>query len=191
MDQSDLGMMQEAKVVVGLDFGTTFSGFAYALRVDPENVYTFYDWPMQAEGGGLPYCKTETSLLYAEVSDASNHTFELCGWGWPAYVKYKSMNSVADSSQRTSGSGVSVIQNLDVLSLSGGRGIMPSASNYTSQSRASGVGHLLTLFKLHLATKDASETAIRLLHHFYRRELPRREQSQITFLRFLSSFFRR
>jgi hypothetical protein len=51
-----LGMMQEAKVVVALDFGTTSSGFAYALRADPENVYTFYDWPKQAQGGGLPYC---------------------------------------------------------------------------------------------------------------------------------------
>lgn len=74
-----VGMVQESKLVVGLDFGTTFSGFAYALRADLDKVYTFYDWPMQSEGGGLAYCKTQTSLLYnAHASlGSANPSFEL------------------------------------------------------------------------------------------------------------------
>lgn len=86
-----MGSVVESTVVVGLDFGTTFSGFAYALRAEPNNSYIFCDWPTQAAGGGLPYCKTETSFLYAwHASLGSADPFELREWGMPAYVKYKS-----------------------------------------------------------------------------------------------------
>ncbi|KAG0580945.1 hypothetical protein KC19_4G212300 [Ceratodon purpureus] len=135
--ESAAGMVEESKVVVALDFGTTFSGFAYALRASPENIFTFYDWPMQAEGGGLPYCKTQTSLLYAHAENASVDPFQLEEWGWPAYVKYKSLNkSVFD---------VSVPPNSGALSLSG--------------ERKQPESYFLTLFKLNLAAEGSSNTA--------------------------------
>jgi molecular chaperone DnaK (HSP70) len=37
--------LSKSRVVVGLDFGTTFSGFAFAHITDPEKVYTFFDYP--------------------------------------------------------------------------------------------------------------------------------------------------
>jgi len=39
-----------ARVVVELDFGTTFSGFAFAHMSDPHLIYIFYDWPVQTKG---------------------------------------------------------------------------------------------------------------------------------------------
>ncbi|CAM6113939.1 unnamed protein product [Calypogeia fissa] len=75
------GMLEDPKIAVGIDFGTTFSGFAYALMSDPEKVYTFYDWPSQAAAGAKSYCKTQTSLWY-------NDNSELQDWGWPAYVNH-------------------------------------------------------------------------------------------------------
>ncbi|CAM6118101.1 unnamed protein product [Calypogeia fissa] len=82
------GMLEDPKIVVGIDFRTTFSGFAYALMSDPEKVYTFYDWPSQATAGAKPYCKTQTSLWY-------NDNSELQDWGWPAYVNHnKALQSI-------------------------------------------------------------------------------------------------
>ncbi|KAL3682347.1 hypothetical protein R1sor_000369 [Riccia sorocarpa] len=56
------GILHEPAPKVGLDFGTTYSGFAYALASDTTSVHEFYDWPGQAAMGGKPYCKIETSL---------------------------------------------------------------------------------------------------------------------------------
>ncbi|KAG0579312.1 hypothetical protein KC19_4G089700 [Ceratodon purpureus] len=158
----NLGMVQEAKIIVGLDFGTTFSGFAYALRSDPDTIYTFYDWPMQAASGGIPYCKTQTSLLYADARETSPGLFELRDWGWPAFVKYKSTSAyVANSVRAASGSEFKVIHDLDVLSLSGiPRRSISALKRDGHSSPGSGIGYFLTLFKLHLASKlDASTSS--------------------------------
>lgn len=73
------------RVAVGLDFGTTFSGFAYAHISEPSKVFTFYEWPEQASGGGQPYCKTQTSLYYSK----DDNNIKLESWGWPALVEYR------------------------------------------------------------------------------------------------------
>ncbi|CAM6128186.1 unnamed protein product [Calypogeia fissa] len=44
-------MVEDAKIVVGIDFGTTFSGFAYASKDEPKKIFTFYDWPRPIELG--------------------------------------------------------------------------------------------------------------------------------------------
>jgi molecular chaperone DnaK (HSP70) len=50
--------------VVGLDFGTTYSGFAYAKASDPEHIHVYYDWP--SRNSEKPYCKTLTGIYYTE-----------------------------------------------------------------------------------------------------------------------------
>jgi hypothetical protein len=66
------------RVVVGLDFGTTFSGFAFAHVTDPEKVYTFFDYPKA--GGEKPYCKTLTGSYYKNVGGV----WQFKSWGYPA-----------------------------------------------------------------------------------------------------------
>ena len=78
----------EAKIVVGLDFGTTFSGYAFAHRSKPKEILTFYDWPRPIK----PYCKTLTAIYY-EPGDAA--TAQVKSWGFPALHDYtKDINSL-------------------------------------------------------------------------------------------------
>ena len=71
------------RVVVGLDFGTTFSGFAFAHTTDPEKIYTFYDYPNA--GGEKPYCKTLTGIYYKQVGGK----WQFKSWGYPARSEYE------------------------------------------------------------------------------------------------------
>ena len=86
MEGSSRAFSGGPRVAVGLDFGTTFSGFAYAHISEPSKVFTFYEWPEQASGGGQPYCKTQTSIYY---SKDDNDVLKLESWGWPALVGYR------------------------------------------------------------------------------------------------------
>ncbi|CAG8482225.1 10331_t:CDS:2, partial [Paraglomus occultum] len=52
---------KDVRVVVGLDFGTTFSGFAYAHTTNPNNVETNDTWHNRKA-----LVKTNTALLYDE-----------------------------------------------------------------------------------------------------------------------------
>ncbi|KAJ7539870.1 hypothetical protein O6H91_11G112700 [Diphasiastrum complanatum] len=132
----DYVRVEESRIVVALDFGTTFSGFAYALRADPNKIYTFYDWPMQDVGSGRPYCKTQTSLWYMAGSNAG--TYQLMDWGWPASVNYsKALQSLASS--LCDGRDTNIIQQFAERNL-----LFASNSN-------SAAGFFLTKFKLHLA----------------------------------------
>ncbi|XP_024520364.1 heat shock 70 kDa protein 12A-like [Selaginella moellendorffii] len=70
------------KFVVGLDFGTTYSGFAYAHRIDTKDVNLLYDWPCSPR----PYCKTQTSLFYTPGRE--DDSFKLEDWGWAATKKF-------------------------------------------------------------------------------------------------------
>jgi hypothetical protein len=63
-------------VIVGLYFGTTYSGFSYCHIDDSENIITNDTWP-----GQLGYFKTNTALQY----DNSYKTVE--SWGYPALAK--------------------------------------------------------------------------------------------------------
>jgi hypothetical protein len=67
--------------VISLDFGTTYSGFAFSTRlVDEPEIIVHYDWP--GAENEKPYCKTLTALYYrGEVGRDSS-------WGHPARLEY-------------------------------------------------------------------------------------------------------
>jgi hypothetical protein len=74
-----------ARVVVGLDFGTTYSGYAFAHKSKPNDIFTFYDWAKASR----PYCKTITGIYYKPVdsSDAAGEDQYVCkSWGNPAHL---------------------------------------------------------------------------------------------------------
>lgn len=71
--------LSKPRVVVGLDFGTTFSGFAFAHITDPDKVYTFFEYP-KGKGTEKPYCKTLTGSYYKQ----SGGVWQFKSWGYPA-----------------------------------------------------------------------------------------------------------
>lgn len=72
-------------VIVGLDFGTTFSGFAFAHITDLNRVYCYYDYPRVR--GEKPYCKTLTASYYKQ--NAASGVWEFKNWGFPARAEYE------------------------------------------------------------------------------------------------------
>ncbi|CAG8564138.1 9476_t:CDS:10 [Paraglomus brasilianum] len=67
-------MDRDIRIVVAIDFGTTFSGFAYANKVNPE-IVTNDSWPEQT---GV--FKTNTVLQYDE-------NWNVTKWGYPALAQ--------------------------------------------------------------------------------------------------------
>lgn len=103
----------QAQVVVGLDLGTAFSGFAYAHTSDP-GIFTFYDWPSQVQGGGQPYCKTPTSLYYVPydadgAQPGAAPAVEAGDWGWPARVRYRADVQAAELRAAVEGSSAEAV----------------------------------------------------------------------------------
>ncbi|MCO5601734.1 hypothetical protein L7F22_055858 [Adiantum nelumboides] len=84
---SSSGVVTEPRVVVAVDFGTTFSGFAYAKFSEPDEVFKVYEWPGASRAGAKPYCKTQTSLFYAPPP-APGLPFRLLDWGWSGLLAY-------------------------------------------------------------------------------------------------------
>lgn len=68
---------------MGLDFGTTFSGFAFAHITELEKIYCYYEYPNSR--GEKPYCKTLTASYYKKV----NGIWEFRNWGFPARAEYE------------------------------------------------------------------------------------------------------
>lgn len=71
---------EKSRYVIGLDFGTTFSGIACAARSDENKIIYEENWDSQAELVGSAYCKTITASLYKNG--------KLEAWGWPSVLKY-------------------------------------------------------------------------------------------------------
>ncbi|CAM6108423.1 unnamed protein product [Calypogeia fissa] len=124
-----------ATVVVGVDFGTTFSGFAFALMSKPEDVQKVYDWPDLEPAGGHHYCKTQTSLLYE--ADPSSGSY---------LVKHLKEIRSQRTEQISYGDHVLGITNL-----------LPQASAQETARRIE--YYFLTLFKLHLVGGDSGSTS--------------------------------
>ncbi|XP_024372381.1 uncharacterized protein [Physcomitrium patens] len=62
--------------VVGLDFGTTYSGYAYTKVVgNDQSVYVNYEWP--CDSSGRFYCKNLTGLYYQRIRGP----LECMSWG--------------------------------------------------------------------------------------------------------------
>lgn len=81
--------------IIGLDFGTTFSGFAYAQASGPEEISVYFDWPSRQ--GEKVYCKTLSGLYYIQ---AENGEWECVSWGHNARSDY------LDSQRRNRPNGV-------------------------------------------------------------------------------------
>eukprot|EP00873_Tetraselmis_striata_P046416 jgi/Tetstr1/466680/TSEL_011168.t1 len=74
---------QAPRVKVCIDFGTTYSGFAFAsCDVKDTKIYAFDDWPGWNEAGQATYAKTPTVSLYSDQGG-------LLAYGWEAVLQYK------------------------------------------------------------------------------------------------------
>ncbi|CAG8575473.1 2533_t:CDS:2, partial [Paraglomus occultum] len=67
------------RVVVGIDFGTIYSGYAFANKTDPDEIISQDTWPDQK--GTL---RTPTVLQY------DNH-WNVFKWGYPALTEYETL----------------------------------------------------------------------------------------------------
>ncbi|KAG0566994.1 hypothetical protein KC19_7G102500 [Ceratodon purpureus] len=76
--------MTDPRILVALDFGTTFTGFAFARESNKTEVLVAYEWPGSAKASGKPYCKTKTALYYK----TSGNGLQLHSWGWQAELDY-------------------------------------------------------------------------------------------------------
>ncbi|CAG8667266.1 4469_t:CDS:2 [Cetraspora pellucida] len=82
----------DIRVVAAIDFGTTYSGYAYAhLKSNPLDIITCVEWP---EYDGIP--KVPTVLKYDE-------SFNVIDWGYPALINLdrrnldrKSLNQISN-----------------------------------------------------------------------------------------------
>ncbi|KAG0380570.1 hypothetical protein BGX24_007257 [Mortierella sp. AD032] len=69
-------------IIVAIDFGTTFSGCAYAYAPDDEEVRTITAWPKQ----NIQYAKTPTLNLYSKVDGR----YKIIEWGWKSKLEMES-----------------------------------------------------------------------------------------------------
>ncbi|CAM6123587.1 unnamed protein product [Calypogeia fissa] len=99
------------KVIVAIDFGTTYSGFSFihiqVAETDPTNfldgVECFDRWPSQDRAGARPYFKTLSGLLYMQTSASEDSAYELKAWGWAADVEYGELLKKSGNSQQLDG----------------------------------------------------------------------------------------
>ncbi|CAI2174732.1 1672_t:CDS:2 [Funneliformis geosporum] len=68
--------LRDTRILVAIDFGTTYSGFAYAHKENPENVVVNNSWP-----GREGVFKTPTALQYDERYN------KVINWGYNALVE--------------------------------------------------------------------------------------------------------
>ncbi|CAH1762210.1 11205_t:CDS:2 [Entrophospora sp. SA101] len=83
--------MSDIHVVVGIDFGTTYSGFAYSHKVNPD-IETNQFWPPEASwNGAIDKFKINTVLMYDENGD------KVKLWGYKALANKKTRRRINDS----------------------------------------------------------------------------------------------
>ncbi|KAF9349654.1 hypothetical protein BGX26_012072 [Mortierella sp. AD094] len=70
---------EDHPIVVAIDFGTTFSGCAYAYAPEDKEAKTITSWPKQ----NVQYAKTPTLNLYQEV----NGKYKMVEWGWKSKLQ--------------------------------------------------------------------------------------------------------
>ncbi|KAF9273993.1 Heat shock 70 kDa protein 12A [Mortierella alpina] len=73
---------EDYPIVVAIDFGTTFSGCAYAYAPDDNEPRLLTEWPKQ----NIQYAKTPTLNLYKEV----NGKQKMIEWGWKSKLVMES-----------------------------------------------------------------------------------------------------
>ncbi|KAG0311166.1 Heat shock 70 kDa protein 12A [Dissophora globulifera] len=76
---------EDFPIVVAIDFGTTFSGCAYAYAPDDKEARLISAWPKQ----NIQYAKTPTLNLYKEVDGKQ----KMVEWGWKSKLEMESPSS--------------------------------------------------------------------------------------------------
>ncbi|KAF9104392.1 hypothetical protein BGX27_010116, partial [Mortierella sp. AM989] len=74
--------LDDYPIVVAIDFGTTFSGCAYAYAPDDKTPRIISTWPKQT----AQYAKTPTLNLYKKVDGK----YKMAEWGWKSKLKMES-----------------------------------------------------------------------------------------------------
>ncbi|KAI5078317.1 hypothetical protein GOP47_0005988 [Adiantum capillus-veneris] len=97
-----------SRIVVAIDFGTTYSGHAVHIRGvsgsdDQQSVSRFFDWPgvKGIHSGSRRYCKTITALYYE--GDEEQGRYELQSWGWPALDDFNEACKLARKAHNNAG----------------------------------------------------------------------------------------
>ncbi|KAF9437615.1 Heat shock 70 kDa protein 12A [Entomortierella beljakovae] len=78
MTQKDFDV-EDYPIVVAIDFGTTFSGCAFAYAPENGEVRTITEWPRQ----NIQYAKTPTVSLYEKIGGK----LKMVDWGWRSKLK--------------------------------------------------------------------------------------------------------
>ncbi|KAG0620323.1 hypothetical protein M758_4G207200 [Ceratodon purpureus] len=138
MASTSNGALASPRVIVALDFGTTYSGFAFAHVTNPARIYVFYDYP--GSGREKPYVKTLTASYYKR-RPGTEQEWELKSWGYSARTDFE-RDVQACRKHRTNIA----------------KGLPSDGVAAPTQ------GQYLTKFKLHLASSDmeAMSTALPL-----------------------------
>ncbi|KAG0579406.1 hypothetical protein KC19_4G096200 [Ceratodon purpureus] len=80
--------------VIGLDFGTTYSGFAYARMEEDPQIHVYYEWPLKENE--RHYCKTLTGLYYKRAGPGR---LECASWGYSARTEHMDHKSGPNGGQ--------------------------------------------------------------------------------------------
>ncbi|KAH7283560.1 hypothetical protein KP509_34G013600 [Ceratopteris richardii] len=135
---------ESSDIVVSVDFGTTYSGFAYArASVTPPEINIYCEWPGANSARAISYCKNQTSLLYLRSSGARG-SFELKAWGWSAFLAYDE-----------------IMQDLVRKGMKGGASTSPDQRPYDMLNPTEGKeAFFATKFKLYLAPETAPGSSL-------------------------------
>ncbi|KAH7283521.1 hypothetical protein KP509_34G011200 [Ceratopteris richardii] len=140
-------------IVVSVDFGTTYSGFAYVnTSVTPVEINVNCEWPGAENARAISYCKNQTSLLYLPSSNAKA-SFELKEWGWSAFLAFE--EAAQDLARKGLKGGVSAGCSMQSALTSPDQ--RPCDSLNPTEGKA---GYFATKFKLFLAPETNQGSAL-------------------------------
>ncbi|XP_023224233.1 heat shock 70 kDa protein 12A-like [Centruroides sculpturatus] len=141
---------QSYLVVVAIDFGTTYSGYAFSFTHDPDNIHMMRKW----EGGdpGIITQKTPTILLM--TSEGDFHSF-----GYTARDFYHDMDPQEARKWLYFEKFKMTLHNIENLS----RETRITATNGKSMSALTIFAHALRYFKEHALQELSDQAATRLL----------------------------
>ncbi|MCO5581955.1 hypothetical protein L7F22_035844 [Adiantum nelumboides] len=154
-------MSSPAELVIAVDFGTTFSGFAYAKTSDsistdtPPEIFDIMKSPGDNKAGGIPYCKNQTILFYTPNPTKPGH-FEIQEWSWNAFNAFREATS--KFAKGGSSSTLSSATRSSYSSSSSTR--LPADALNMGVGIANKVGFLAHKFKLYLAPNERENPSL-------------------------------
>ncbi|MCO5581952.1 hypothetical protein L7F22_035841 [Adiantum nelumboides] len=141
-----------SEVVIAVDFGTTFSGFAYAKTPDSDTdtlpeIFDIMKWRGDNKAGAVPYCKNQTSLFYTP-NPTKPGQLELQEWGWSAFNGFSEATAKFAKDGSSSSYSSSSSPNIAADALNMGAGM------------ANKVGFFAHKFKLYLSPKERENPSL-------------------------------